>query len=140
MEPTQSNLVFSNALIGVLLAGLVCCSGCASFGYRTMGYGERPGTPRKLYPTTRLDLEILSYPTADGTFGNDAQAGLMCCLCPIGFLDSPLAVVLDTVLLPYDVHMMKVERNQDSSTGDAQISRSNQAPEDTIPKVAKPRH
>ncbi|TAN36324.1 MAG: YceK/YidQ family lipoprotein [Verrucomicrobia bacterium] len=64
----------------------------------------------------------------------------MCCIGPIGFLDLPLAVVLDTILLPYDMHMMKVERNKDSSMGNAPISIFNQAPEDTTSKVAKPRH
>ena len=83
---------------------------CASIGVRTGAHGDNRCP---IYPATINDIGTVSYAVAmpfrsslDPTFGPDAQDGLVYLFAPLAIIDFPLAVAVDTVLLPYDIHKL----------------------------------
>ncbi|HEY4261511.1 MAG TPA: YceK/YidQ family lipoprotein [Schlesneria sp.] len=86
--------------------------GCASVGFRTGAYGDSA----TIYPATRSDAGNISYVVSrpfrrvDPTTEVDAQEGLAYLFAPVALIDLPLAVTVDTLLLPYDLYKL---RNKD---------------------------
>jgi uncharacterized protein YceK len=80
---------------GVVLTGCVLTSGCASLFARGAGGAD------DFYVGTKTDWAILTE-SGQGDFGA-YTAGLM----PLALLDLPLSMLLDTVLLPIDVFLVR---------------------------------
>lgn len=106
----------SPRLIALLL--IACNIGCASVGVRTGAYSERAA----IYPATAIDAGIVSYvvirpfiPYVDPTFSPDAQEGLVYLFAPVSIIDLPLAVALDTLLLPYDIYRLRNKQAEEDS-------------------------
>jgi hypothetical protein len=57
----------------------------------------------------------------DPTYTPDAQEGLVYLFFPGSIVDFPVAVAIDTLLLPYDIYKLRKKRSdeirQDSTTG-----------------------
>ena len=93
-------------------------AGCASVAVRTGAYTDR----LPLYPATAADVGLVSYvvarpfiPLFDPTFSPDAQEAIVYVLLPIAVIDFPLAVAVDTVCLPYDIHKLLAKRSEGKS-------------------------
>ena len=106
----------SPRVIALLL--IACNISCASVGVRTGAYSERAA----IYPATAVDAGVVSYvvtrpfiPYVDPTFSPDAQEGLVYLLAPASIIDLPLAVALDTLLLPYDIHRLRNKQAEEDS-------------------------
>ena len=56
-----------------------------------------------VYGGIREDIIWLGGPWLDTALINDAQGGIVVLEPPLGLMDLPISVALDTVLLPYDV-------------------------------------
>ncbi len=82
---------------------LIALSGCASIGVRTGAYSER----LPVYPATAIDVCLVSYVVSEPFIGQtdyDAQHGLVYLFFPLAIVDIPLALGLDTLLLPLDIY------------------------------------
>ena len=95
----------------LMISVLATLNGCASVGYRLEAYQDRKYRPPIVYPATAIDLGVVSYvlsrpikPFTDPSFSPDAQEGVVFAILPFSVVDLPLAVLIDTVCLPYDVH------------------------------------
>lgn len=91
--------------------------GCASIGIRTGVYKNQCA----IYPATVNDAGTVCYAAAlpfrtslDPAFMPDAQDGLVYVFAPVAIIDFPLAVALDTVFLPFDIHKLLKRRRDDS--------------------------
>lgn len=90
---------------------LICVPvGCASVAVRTGAYSERTA----IYPATAVDLTVIAFAVTepfgswnDSYFPPDAQDGLVYLFLPVSIVDLPIAMAVDTVLLPYDVHQSR---------------------------------
>ncbi|WP_010584708.1 YceK/YidQ family lipoprotein [Schlesneria paludicola] len=116
---------FSTRLITIPLATslLFWNVSCASIGVRTGAYDNRCA----IYPATTNDVGTVCYAAAmpfrsslDPTFSPDAQDGLVYLFAPVAIIDFPLAVAVDTLLLPYDIHKLwkKQHNSDDESTNE----------------------
>ena len=78
-------------------------AGCASWLVRAEGaYSSRT----EIYPATAIDVGTV-YHAVTGPFdphAADPQDGLVYLFLPAAIVDLPLALVVDTVLLPHDLH------------------------------------
>ena len=106
----------SPRLIALLL--IACNIGCASVAVRTAAYSERA----PIYPATAADVGIVSYVVIrpfisydDPTIPVDAQEGLVYLFAPVSIIDLPLAVALDTLLLPYDIYRWRNKPAEEDS-------------------------
>lgn len=102
-------------LLTILL--LVSSFSCASIGVRTGAYSDRTA----LYPATAVDAAAVSYvatrpfiSSVDPKFRPDAQEGLIYLFLPASIIDLPIAIALDTLLLPYDIYRYR-NRNADQN-------------------------
>jgi uncharacterized protein YceK len=89
--------------------GIAANVGCASIGVRTGAYSKRA----PVYPAISADAGLISYavsrpflPMMDPTFAPDAQEGLVYLFLPVALIDLPIALTLDTLLLPLDVYKL----------------------------------
>ncbi len=105
----------------ILMFLLTSPIGCASIGVRTGGYSKRAA----IYPATAVDVGIMSYVAAkpftalsDHPPELDAQEGLIYLFLPVSIVDLPLAVALDTVLLPYDIHKSRTKKAEPDSSSE----------------------
>lgn len=106
-------------LVIVPLLLLIMSAGCASVGVRTGMYSGRAD----LYPATAVDAGILAYVAKrpfisqwDPTFSPDAQEGIVYLFVPASIIDLPLAVAVDTLLLPYDLHKARKRKSDHDAT------------------------
>jgi uncharacterized protein YceK len=84
--------------------------GCASVAVRTGGYSERTA----VYPATAVNLAVIAFVATepfgswnDSFFPPDAQQGLVYLFLPVSIVDLPIAVALDTLLLPFDLYELR---------------------------------
>ena len=98
----------------ILISLLATVTGCASLGVRLGSYSDHSNERPILYPATSTDIGVVSYVLArpfkkftDPSFTPDAQEGIVYLHLPISIVDLPVAVAIDTVLLPYDIHKRK---------------------------------
>jgi len=95
----------------IYISLLATVTGCASVAARLPKDSGHSSERPTLYPATSADVGLISYVLArpfkrftDPSFSPDAQEGLVYLYLHFSFVDHPIAVVLDTVLFPYDIH------------------------------------
>jgi uncharacterized protein YceK len=107
----------------IVLLGFASQTGCASVGVRLGGYTRQAA----IYPATSVDIGLISHvakqpcrasdPTSSSV---DAQAGLVYLLVPGAIVDLPMAVVLDTLMLAYDLQKAR-SKQADSIPRDSAV-------------------
>ena len=100
---------FSTGLLRISL--ILSNVSCASIGVRTGAYD---GKQCPIYPATTNDVYAVYFavampfkPSLDPTFSSDPQDGLVYVFAPMAIIDFPLAIAVDTLLLPYDIHKIR---------------------------------
>ena len=75
----------------------IFASGCASLTYRMDSSKREPA----VYPAVKTDVAVMSSVTSKGDHGE--MAGGEAFFYTLAFIDIPLAAVVDTVMLPFDL-------------------------------------
>jgi uncharacterized protein YceK len=95
-------------LIGLLTLVCLFLTGCgttrARSDFRTESLTKQElYSKRYIYGGVREDVKWIGAPWLDTEMKNDAQGGgLVYMEMPLGLIDMPISMVIDTLLLPYD--------------------------------------
>ena len=102
------------------------CMSMRSVGYRIDGHTGEPEQepfPHFIYDAAAWDIKTITYPLwmpslySRGLYKLDAQEGVIWVMIPFAIVDLPFAIVVDTLLFPYDAYVVTVRdiRNRKSN-------------------------
>lgn len=105
------------ALTVTCLCALLLCPGCSSMELRQTP-SVRDEKKWSIYPGVRMDADFLRMTFAPHGEGERIASRTVGLLFPVFVIDLPFSLVLDTILLPYDLARTAGERQRTQRTND----------------------